>query len=190
MWPCVRVGMWTSPATSPSRSPSRSGPLLVRLVAGPRHAQPLPARGRAGGGGAGQPVLILAGGGSGKTRVIPHRIAHLVLERGVPSERILAVTFTNKAAEQMRQRAEALLEGRPLRSGVPPSHSFCVRLLRREAAAAGIDPGFLIYDEDDQLGAVREALRELGLPEKLHPPRRLLARLRSAERRGGKGGKA
>ena len=131
------------------------------------------------------PVLILAGAGSGKTRVITHRIAHLVLERGVPSERILAVTFTNKAAEQMRQRAEALLEGRPLRSWVSTFHSFCVRLLRREAGAAGTDPGFLIYDEDDQLGAVREALRELGLPEKLHPPRRLLARI-SARKNSGR----
>ncbi len=123
------------------------------------------------------PVLILAGAGSGKTRVITHRVAHLVLDRGVDSQRILAVTFTNKAAEEMRARAEALVAGRPLRAWMSTFHSFCVRLLRREAAAAGLDPGFLIYDEDDQLAAVREAMRALDLSEKLHPPRRLLARI-------------
>ena len=123
------------------------------------------------------PVLILAGAGSGKTRVITHRVAHLVLDRGVDSGRILAVTFTNKAAEEMRSRAEALVPGRPLRAWISTFHSFCVRLLRREAAAAGLPPGFLIYDEDDQLAAVREALRALDLSEKLHPPRRLLSRI-------------
>ena len=123
------------------------------------------------------PVLILAGAGSGKTRVITHRIAHLVLDRGVPSEQILAVTFTNKAAEQMRARAEALVPGRALRSVLSTFHSFCVRLLRREAAAAGLSPRFLIYDEDDQLAAVREVMRSLDLSEKLHPPRRLLGRI-------------
>ncbi len=127
------------------------------------------------------PVLILAGAGSGKTRVITHRVAHLVLDRGVDSAAILAVTFTNKAAEQMKARAEALLAGRPLRAWVSTFHSFCVRLLRREAAAAGLSPGFLIYDEDDQLAAVREAMRGLDLSEKLHPPRRLLARISAAQ---------
>jgi DNA helicase-2/ATP-dependent DNA helicase PcrA len=123
------------------------------------------------------PVLVLAGAGSGKTRVITHRIAHLVLDRGVPSDSILAVTFTNKAAEEMRARAQALVPGQALRSALSTFHSFCVRLLRREAKAAGIPPGFLIYDEDDQLAAVRAALRALDLSEKLHPPRRLLARI-------------
>jgi DNA helicase-2/ATP-dependent DNA helicase PcrA len=123
------------------------------------------------------PVLILAGAGSGKTRVITHRVAHLVLDRGVDSGRILAVTFTNKAAGEMKARAETLLAGRPLRAWMSTFHSFCVRLLRREAAAAGLDPAFLIYDEDDQLAAVREAMRALDLSEKLHPPRRLLARI-------------
>jgi DNA helicase-2/ATP-dependent DNA helicase PcrA len=123
------------------------------------------------------PVLILAGAGSGKTRVITHRIAHLALDHGVGSERILAVTFTNKAAGEMRARAEALVGGRPLQASVSTFHSFCVRLLRREARAAGLEPGFLIYDDDDQLAAVREAMRGLDLSEKLHPPRRFLSRI-------------
>ena len=118
------------------------------------------------------PVLILAGAGSGKTRVITHRIAHLVLDKGVPSENILAVTFTNKAAGEMKERAEALLPGQPLRSVLSTFHSFCVRVLRRDAQAAGLPKDFVIYDEDDQLAAVREALKALDLPEKLHPPRR------------------
>ncbi len=133
------------------------------------------------------PVLILAGAGSGKTRVITHRVAHLVVDHGVDSGRILAVTFTNKAAGEMRARAEALLEGRPLRAWMSTFHSFCVRLLRREAAAAGLAPGFLIYDEDDQLAAVREALRALDLSEKLHPPRRMLSRI-SARKNAGRAG--
>ncbi len=132
------------------------------------------------------PVLILAGAGSGKTRVITHRIAHLVLDRGVPSDSILAVTFTNKAAGEMRSRAEALLAGEPLRSWMSTFHSFCVRLLRQEAAAAGLDRRFLIYDEADQMAAVREALRALDLSEKLHPPRRLLSRI-SARKNSGRG---
>jgi DNA helicase-2/ATP-dependent DNA helicase PcrA len=123
------------------------------------------------------PVLILAGAGSGKTRVITHRVAHLALDLGVDTSRVLAVTFTNKAAEEMRGRAVALLAGRPLRAWMSTFHAFCVRLLRREAAAAGLPPGFLVYDEDDQLSAVREAMRALDLSEKLHPPRRLLSRI-------------
>jgi DNA helicase-2/ATP-dependent DNA helicase PcrA len=132
------------------------------------------------------PVLILAGAGSGKTRVITHRVAHLVLDHGVPSGRILAVTFTNKAADQMRMRAQALLGGAPLAAWMCTFHSFCVRLLRREAAAAGLPPGFVIYDEADQLAAVREAMRALDLSEKLHPPRRMLARI-SARKNAAQG---
>ena len=132
------------------------------------------------------PVLILAGAGSGKTRVITHRIAHLVLDLGVPSRRILAVTFTNKAAAEMRSRVEALLGERPFETWVQTFHSFCVRLLRREARAAGLDPGFLIYDDDDQLAAVREAMRRLDLSEKLHPPRRFLSRI-SARKNAARG---
>jgi DNA helicase-2/ATP-dependent DNA helicase PcrA len=129
-------------------------------------------------------VLILAGAGSGKTRVITHRIAHLVLERGVPSESILAVTFTNKAAGEMKARTEALLPGQALRSWMSTFHSLCVRILRREAGVAGLPRDFVIYDEDDQLSAVRDALRALDLSEKLHPPRRLLARISAAKNAG------
>jgi DNA helicase-2/ATP-dependent DNA helicase PcrA len=127
------------------------------------------------------PVLILAGAGSGKTRVITHRIAHLVREREVPPGRILAVTFTNKAAGEMRSRVEKLLEGTSVTSWISTFHALCVRLLRREASAAGLPHDFLIYDDDDQLQAVREAMRDLNLSEKLHPPRRLLSRISAAK---------
>jgi DNA helicase-2/ATP-dependent DNA helicase PcrA len=131
------------------------------------------------------PGLILGGAGSGKTRVITRRIAYLVREKGVPSDAILAVTFTNKAAAEMKARTEALLPGAPLRSWVSTFHSLCVRLLRREAAAAGLSPDFVIYDEDDQLQAVRAALKALDLPEKVNPPRRLLSRI-SARKNSGR----
>ncbi|HEY7516525.1 MAG TPA: UvrD-helicase domain-containing protein, partial [Vicinamibacteria bacterium] len=130
------------------------------------------------------PVLILAGAGSGKTRVITHRIAHLVLEKGVPSDQILAVTFTNKAAGEMKERVEKL-RGGPLASWVSTFHSFCVRVLRRDGAAVGLPSGFVIYDEDDQMAAVRDALRALDLSEKLHPPRRILSKI-SARKNSGR----
>jgi len=129
-------------------------------------------------------VLILAGAGSGKTRVITHRIAHLVLDKGVSSERILAVTFTNKAAGEMKARTEALLPGQSVKSWISTFHSLCVRILRREAGAAGLPRDFVIYDEEDQRQAVREALRALDLPEKVHPPRRILARISAAKNAG------
>jgi DNA helicase II / ATP-dependent DNA helicase PcrA len=131
------------------------------------------------------PVLILAGAGSGKTRVITHRIAHLVVDLGVASDQVLAVTFTNKAAGEMKARTEALLGGGALASWISTFHAFCVRVLRRESAAAGLPPGFVIYDQDDQVAAVRDALRALDLSEKLHPPRRILAKI-SARKNAGR----
>ena len=119
------------------------------------------------------PLLILAGAGSGKTRVITHRIAHIVTARHVPPSAILAVTFTNKAASEMRARVASLLEDIPLDSAptVSTFHSFCVRMLRRDGdALARIRPGFTrrftIYDDDDQISIIKAAYRGLGLDEK------------------------
>jgi DNA helicase-2/ATP-dependent DNA helicase PcrA len=109
------------------------------------------------------PLLILAGAGSGKTRVLAHRIAYLVGVKGVPPWQILAVTFTNKAAKEMRERILALVgdEGRKVAMGT--FHALCARVLRRDGAAIGIDPRFAIYDTDDQAGLVKQVLRDLEL---------------------------
>jgi DNA helicase II / ATP-dependent DNA helicase PcrA len=119
------------------------------------------------------PLLILAGAGSGKTRVITHRIAHIITSRHVPPSAILAVTFTNKAAGEMRDRVAVLLEGRHLDSWptVSTFHSFCVRLLRRDGDSLarirhGFTRRFSIYDDDDQLLIIKAAYRNLGLDEK------------------------
>ncbi len=124
------------------------------------------------------PLLLLAGAGSGKTRVITHRIAHLVEAHHIPGPCILAVTFTNKAAEEMRQRVNGLLGAAGGRSGplVSTFHSFCVRLLRRDGERlADIRPGFTrnftIYDGDDQISLLRSIYRALGLDEKFMPYR-------------------
>src|SRR2546421_369989 len=118
------------------------------------------------------PLLILAGAGSGKTRVITHRIARIIRDLRVPPSAVLAVTFTNKAAEEMRSRVASLLEGTELSSApnVFTFHSFCVRLLRRAGdPLAEIRPGFkrnfTIYDDDDQLALVKAAYRYAGLDE-------------------------
>ena len=119
------------------------------------------------------PLLILAGAGSGKTRVITHRIAYIITKRHVPPSAILAVTFTNKAAGEMRERVASLLADVPLESSptVSTFHSFCVRLLRRDGdPLARVRPGFTrrfsIYDDEDQLGIIKSSYRGLGLDEK------------------------
>jgi DNA helicase II / ATP-dependent DNA helicase PcrA len=132
------------------------------------------------------PVLILAGAGTGKTRAITYRMANLIA-KGVPAEAILAVTFTNKAAEEMQTRVADLL----LRAGVPPErpwistfHSLCARLLRREAAHAGLAKDFAIYDDDDQLAAVKLAMGKLRIEDEALTPRNVLSRISDAKNQG------
>ena len=124
------------------------------------------------------PVLVLAGAGSGKTRVIAHRIAYLLAVEGVDPRHVLAVTFTNKAAAEMRHRVEDLL----LPAGIRPPliatfHSACVRILRERAAHAGLPPSFVIYDEDDRQSLVKEALRELDFDERTLTPSTVVHRI-------------
>ena len=110
------------------------------------------------------PLLILAGAGSGKTRVLAHRIAYLVGVKGVPPFRILAVTFTNKAAAELRDRIISLVGegGRDVQAGT--FHSLCARVLRRDGEAIGISRRFVIYDTDDQTALMKQVLREEDLP--------------------------
>jgi DNA helicase-2/ATP-dependent DNA helicase PcrA len=113
------------------------------------------------------PVLVLAGAGSGKTRVIAHRIAYLLGVEGVDPRRILAVTFTNKAADEMRRRVEDLVVPAGLRPPlIATFHSVCVRILRARSAQAGLPPSFVIYDEDDRLSVMKDVQRELALDER------------------------
>ena len=107
------------------------------------------------------PLLVLAGAGSGKTRVITHRLARLV-QAGVDPRTIAAVTFTNKAAGEMRERAQSLVARAPLSSFVGTFHSWCLRLLRRRAREASLPPRFSIADSGDQMALVKEAMEELG----------------------------
>ena len=130
------------------------------------------------------PLLILAGAGSGKTRVLVHRIAYLIGACGIPAEQILAVTFTNKAAGEMRERVEKLLGPAAEGLWVTTFHSACVRILRRDAGHLGFSRGFVIYDEDDSLSLVKEALRRHDLDPKVHDPRRLRWRIDQFKNKG------
>ena len=134
------------------------------------------------------PVLVLAGAGSGKTRVITHRIAYLIDEVGVPPYQILAVTFTNKAAGEMKSRVDALLGSglRPSSPLVSTFHSFCVRVLRRdiEALNAGLNRNFTIYDDDDQSRLVRSIKKDLGIDDKSLSERQVLSPISWAKSRG------
>src|SRR6187401_2913003 len=129
------------------------------------------------------PLLILAGAGSGKTRVIAHRIAYLVSEGLSEPDRILAVTFTNKAAAEMRSRVEALLSTDCRSMWISTFHALCARLLRREAPHIGLSRDFVIYDSSDQVAVVKQASRELGIDDKLVPPRAALSRISQAKNR-------
>ncbi|MGA9567527.1 MAG: UvrD-helicase domain-containing protein [Candidatus Korobacteraceae bacterium] len=129
------------------------------------------------------PVLILAGAGSGKTRVITYRIAHLIDNVGVAPDSILAVTFTNKAASEMASRVESLVGARTLAKPlIATFHSFCVRLLRRDIetlqiGGKGYRRDFVIYDESDQQSVVKAAMRRLGIDDKQLTPRNVLSQI-------------
>src|SRR3954464_9377734 len=129
------------------------------------------------------PLLILAGAGSGKTRVITSRIAYLVGNGHAQPHEILAVTFTNKAAEEMRKRVETLLGADCSRMWVSTFHALCARLLRREAPAIGLSRDFVIYDSSDQLSVVKQALKELHIDDSYVQPRAALSRISSAKNR-------
>ena len=128
-------------------------------------------------------LLILAGAGSGKTRVIAHRIAHLVSSGIADPDRVLAVTFTNKAAEEMRTRVEALLRVECRQMWISTFHALCARLLRREAPHVGLSRDFVIYDSTDQLSVMKQAMRELGLDDASLAPRVALSRISHAKNR-------
>jgi DNA helicase II / ATP-dependent DNA helicase PcrA len=130
------------------------------------------------------PVLILAGAGSGKTRVITYRIAHLIEDLGASPDSILAVTFTNKAAAEMSERVEKLVGGSALRKPmIATFHSFCVRVLRRdiEALKSGVRKDFAIYDEADQQALVKAAMRRLGIDDKQLKPSAVLSHISHAK---------
>jgi DNA helicase-2/ATP-dependent DNA helicase PcrA len=128
------------------------------------------------------PLLILAGAGSGKTRVIAHRIAYLVREGLCEPDRLLAVTFTNKAAEEMRARVATLLEADCRGMWISTFHALCARLLRREAPQIGLSRDFVIYDSSDQLTLMKHVLRQLGLDGTVQP-RLALSRISHAKNR-------
>ncbi|MFC2058294.1 ATP-dependent helicase [Chloroflexota bacterium] len=127
------------------------------------------------------PILILAGPGSGKTRVIAHRVAYLITVCGISPYRILAVTFTNKAAREMRERVYELLGHAIEGLTMGTFHATCARILRVEAAHIGIDRGFVIYDEDDQRSLIKRTMEEIDLDPKRYPPRAISSAISSAK---------
>ena len=129
------------------------------------------------------PLLILAGAGSGKTRVIAHRIAHLVATGIAPPDRVLAVTFTNKAAQEMRTRVETLLGTDCRQMWISTFHALCARLLRREAPHIGLSRDFVIYDSADQLTVMKQAMRRLAVDDAALAPRLALSRISHAKNR-------
>jgi DNA helicase-2/ATP-dependent DNA helicase PcrA len=131
------------------------------------------------------PLIVFAGAGSGKTRVITYRVANLVACAKIPPWRILAVTFTNKAAGEMRSRIESLCGQEVARSlWVGTFHATCARLLRAHGAALGVEPNFLIYDAADQKAVVARALKDLDLDDRRFPPRAILSHIHKHKQEG------
>lgn len=127
------------------------------------------------------PLLVLAGAGSGKTRVLTHRIAYLIEEKGIAPYNILAITFTNKAAGEMKERLESLVGPRALDTWTGTFHACCVRILRREIEIMGFDRNFVIYDSSDQETLMKDCLNQLQYNEKNFPPKMVLAEISRAK---------
>ena len=127
------------------------------------------------------PLLILAGAGSGKTRVLTHRIAYLINEKSVAPYNILAITFTNKAAKEMRERVDKIVGMGSEEIWVSTFHSMCVRILRRFNEKRGGTNNFTIYDTDDQKTVIKETLKYLGLDEKRYPVKAMISAISKAK---------
>ena len=127
------------------------------------------------------PLLIVAGPGSGKTRLITYRIAYLLRVVGTPSSRIAAVTFTNKAAREMKERIQTVAPYGSERLTVGTFHAFCAQILRRDGEAVGLDRNFAIYDDSDQLEMVKRGMRETDVDPKQFSPRAILSAISSAK---------
>jgi len=129
------------------------------------------------------PVLILAGPGSGKTRVITHRIAYLITTCRVNPHRIMAVTFTNKAAREMEERLLQLVSGSVKDITLGTFHAICARILRQDGGVAGIDPRYVIYDADDQISLIKRSMQELNLDPKQYAPQAIASAISNAKSR-------
>ncbi len=129
------------------------------------------------------PVLILAGPGSGKTRVIAHRVAYLIKVCGISPRRIMAVTFTNKAAREMVERLHRLIGRMVGDLTIGTFHAICARILRWDGKAIGVDPRFVIYDEEDQLSLLKRSIQEIGLDPKQYAPRAIASAISAAKSR-------
>ena len=127
------------------------------------------------------PLLIIAGPGSGKTRVITHRIAYLIRAKGINPYRIVAMTFTNKAAREMRDRMQRLVGPGVNSLSMGTFHSFCALLLRRDGQFVGLDPRYSIYDSDDQLSLIKQAMELAGIDPKQSHPRAILGVISKAK---------
>ncbi|CEH35817.1 DUF3553 domain-containing protein [Romboutsia lituseburensis] len=127
------------------------------------------------------PVLILAGAGSGKTRVLTTRIAHLIENKGVQAPNILAITFTNKAANEMRERVEETLGSDTKEMWISTFHSCCVRILRKDINRIGYNRSFIIYDSADQVTLVKDCLKELNLSDKAFEPKVVISTISGAK---------
>jgi ATP-dependent DNA helicase UvrD/PcrA len=120
------------------------------------------------------PLIVVAGAGSGKTRVITTRIAHLVKEKGVAGQRILAITFTNKAAAEMKERVRKLLNATDSSPWISTFHAFCLRILRRHISTLGFPGDFVIYDSQDQLSLVKQCMKKMSMNAEAFPPKSIL----------------